>query len=89
MYDGKSQLLVANPIHRYLLNSTMLKAFKWDADGGLTLYIQKASPGAALQANWLPAPDGLLYGVFRVYVPGKDVQDGTWKKPPMQATSIQ
>ena len=89
MYDGKSQLLVANPIHRYLLNSTMLKSFKWDADGGLTLYIQKDSPGAALQANWLPAPDGPFYGVLRVYVPGKEVQDGAWKKPPMQPTAIQ
>ena len=89
VYDGKSQLLVENPIHRYLLNSTTLKSYKWDADGGLTLYIQNASPGAALQPNWLPAPDGPFYGVFRVYVPGKDVQDGTWKKPPMQATAIQ
>jgi hypothetical protein len=84
MYDGKSQLLVANPLHRYLLNSTMLKAFKFDKDGGLTLYIQKTSPGAAWQANWLPAPDGLFYAVLRVYMPGEGVQNGTWKKPPMQ-----
>jgi len=88
MYDGKSQLLVANNIHRYLLNSTMLNSFKWDADGGLTLYIQKNSPGATWQPNWLPAPDGPFYGVLRVYVPGKDVQDGTWKKPPMQPTAV-
>jgi hypothetical protein len=88
MYDGKSQLLVANPIHRYLLNSTMVKSFKWDADDGLTLYIQKNSPGAALQPNWLPAPDGPFYGVLRVYVPGKEVQDGRWKKPPMQPTAV-
>ncbi|MGA8035170.1 MAG: DUF1214 domain-containing protein [Candidatus Acidiferrales bacterium] len=72
-----------------MLNSTMLKAFKWDPDGGLTLYIQKPSLGAALQPNWLPVSDGPFYGILRVYVPGKDVQDGTWKKPPMQPTSIQ
>ena len=53
MYNGKTQLLVANPLKRYLLNSTMLKAFKWDKDGGLTLHIQKESPGAAQQSNWL------------------------------------
>jgi hypothetical protein len=84
MYDGKSQLLVANPLKRYLLNSTMLKSFKFEKDGGLTLYIQKQSPGTALQANWLPAPDGPFYGILRVYMPGKDIQDATWKKPSMQ-----
>ena len=56
MYDGKTQFLVANPIKRYLLNSTMLKSFKYGADGSLTLYVQKESPGAAKEANWLPAP---------------------------------
>jgi hypothetical protein len=30
-------------------------------DGSLTLYIQKESPGAALESNWLPAPDGPFY----------------------------
>jgi hypothetical protein len=87
MYDGKSQLLVANPLHRYLLNSTMLKALKYDKDGGLTLYVQKNSPGAALQANWLPAPDGPFYGILRVYMPGEAVQNATWKKPLMQPVS--
>ena len=45
MYDGTSQLLVANPIHRYLLNSTTLKAYKYGPDGSLTFYVQKDSPG--------------------------------------------
>ena len=41
MYDGKSQLLVANPLKRYLLNSTMLKSYRYEADGSLTLYATK------------------------------------------------
>ncbi len=44
MYDGKSQLLIKNPINRYLINSPMLPAMKKNADGSLTLYIQKDSP---------------------------------------------
>src|SRR5205823_8710619 len=41
MYDGKSQLLIKNPINRYLINSPMLPNIKKNADGSLTLYIQK------------------------------------------------
>ena len=84
MYDGKTQLLVANPAKRYLLNSTTLKSYKYGADGSLTFTISNANPGAAKQANWLPAPDGPFYCVFRVYLPGNTVLDGTWKKPQMQ-----
>ena len=38
MYDGKTQLLIENPINRYLLNSPMLPAMKTNADGSLTLF---------------------------------------------------
>ena len=41
MYDGKNSLLVANPLNRYLINSPMLPTLKRDADGGLTIYVQK------------------------------------------------
>jgi hypothetical protein len=84
MYDGKTQLLVANPLKRYLLNSTTLKSYKYGSDGSLTLYISNTNPGPAKQPNWLPAPNGPFYAVFRVYLPGDTVLDGTWKKPPMQ-----
>jgi hypothetical protein len=31
---------------------------KKNADGSLTLYVQKDSPGADKESNWLPAPNG-------------------------------
>ena len=86
MYDGKTQLLVANPLKRYLLNSTMLKSFKYGPDGSLTLYVQKDSPGAEKQSNWLPAPDGPFYAILRIYMPAPEVINGTWKKPLMVPT---
>jgi len=67
MYDGKTQLLIKNPINRYLINSPMLPTMKKSADGSLTLYIQNDSPGADKEANWLPAPDGPIYLVMRLY----------------------
>ena len=36
MYDGKSQLLVKNPLNRYLINSPMLSAMKKNTDDSLT-----------------------------------------------------
>ena len=81
MYDGKTQLLVANPINRYLLNSTTLGTYKRGEDGSITFYIQKDSPGASLEPNWLPAPDGRFYLVLRLYLPEPAVFDGKWKPP--------
>ena len=81
MYDGKTQLLVANPIDRYLINSPMLPDMKKNADGSLTIYVQHDSPGKAKESNWLPAPDGPIYMVMRLYWPKQGALDGTWKPP--------
>ena len=92
MYDGKSQFLIKNPIDRYLINSPMLPGMKKNADGSLTLYIQKDSPGKAKEANWLPAPNDTIYMAFRLYWP-KDTPpsilppgEGTWKPPGVVAS---
>jgi hypothetical protein len=87
MYDGKTQLLIENPINRYLINSPMLPGMKKNADGSLTIYIQNKSPGADKEANWLPAPDGPIYLLIRLYVPKTTppsilpVGEGTWQPP--------
>ncbi|WP_414928533.1 DUF1254 domain-containing protein [Pseudomonas sp. IT-P74] len=87
MYDGKSQLLIKNPVNRYLINSPMLPDMKKNADGSLTLYIQKDSPGADKESNWLPAPNDLIYMVMRLYWPKTENPSvlppgkGTWSPP--------
>lgn len=84
MYELPSSLLAANPINRYLINSPMLSELKRDADGGLTLYVQKESPGADKESNWLPAPNGPFMAVMRLYWPKEEALNGTWKQPPLQ-----
>ncbi|QWC92637.1 DUF1254 domain-containing protein [Cupriavidus metallidurans] len=83
MYDGQSKLLVANPLNRYLINASMLGQLKRDGDGGLTLYVQKDSPGKDKASNWLPAPDGSFYTILRVYLPKQEMLSGQWRQPPM------
>ena len=84
MYNLPSQLLVANPIQRYLINSPMLPQLKLDSDGGLTLYIQADSPTADHQANWLPAPKGPFMLTLRYYWPKPELLSGEWKSPSVQ-----
>jgi hypothetical protein len=87
MYDGKSQLLIKNPIDRYLVNSPMLPNLKRDANGSLTIYIQNKSPGADKESNWLPAPDDTVYLVMRLYWPKTEppsilpLDKATWRPP--------
>jgi Protein of unknown function (DUF1214) len=54
-------------IDRYLINSPMLQGMKNNADGSLTLYIQKDSPCQDGESNWLPAPNETIYLVMRLY----------------------
>ncbi len=89
MYYGKSQLMVENLINRYLVNTAMASHMKKNADGSLTIYIQKDSPGKDKEANWLPAPNDTAYLVMRLYWPKPateavsilPVGKGTWKPP--------
>ena len=81
MYDLPKQLLVANPINRYLINSPMLPDLVLGEDGSLTLYLSAAQPEGDKAKNWLPAPAGPFMVVQRIYLPDPSVLDGSWKQP--------
>jgi hypothetical protein len=70
LYDLANNYTVPNPINRYSLGSGD-KTLKLNPDGSLTIYLQKGSPGAAHEANWLPAPEGGYYLILRAYAPGE------------------
>jgi len=87
IYNGKTQLLIENPINRYLINSPMLPDMKRNTDGSLTIYIQHESPGADKESNWLPAPNGPIYLAMRLYWPRVESPSilppgrGSWQPP--------
>lgn len=65
----------------------MLPGMQKGEDGSLTLHIQKDSPGTDKESNRLPAPDGPIYLVMRLYWPKTEppsillVGAGTWQLP--------
>jgi hypothetical protein len=87
MYELPDRYLIANSINRYLINSPMLPDLKKNADGGLTICIQRDSPGADAESNWLPAPNGPFIMALRLYWPKAEALEGRWKPPPLQRVS--
>jgi hypothetical protein len=81
MYDSK-QRFIANPIGRYAIGDR--DRLKFDDDGSLTLYVQRESPGADKESNWLPAPEDEFNLFMRLYWPKKEALDGTWKPPAVE-----
>jgi hypothetical protein len=79
LYELPSELLSANSLNRYLVNSLMLSSMQRDADGGLSIYIQHDSPGGDKISNWLPAPRGAIKLILRLYAPRPEVSN--WKAP--------
>ncbi|MDW9830370.1 DUF1214 domain-containing protein [Sinorhizobium meliloti] len=75
---GSDMLLVENDFKRYSIGSTT-DGLKQDADGSLTILIQKNKP--ADTANWLPAPEGDFNLTMRFYGPETTVLDGSYRLP--------
>jgi len=87
MYDEITQFLVENPINRYLINAPMLSDLKKNEDGSISIYIQRDSPGKEKESNWLPAPNGPIFLVMRIYWPKTESPsvlppgEGDWRPP--------
>ena len=84
MYNGDF-FFVANPINRYSISPR--QDLKTNEDGSTDIYIQKDSPGADKESNWLPAPEGKFILMLRMYWPNESdpsILNGTWKIPPVK-----
>jgi len=70
-------------MNRYGILSSM--PLKFNSDGSLDIYLQRNSPGADKESNWLPVPPSGAFNVtVRVYQPKRTILDGTYHLPPIQ-----
>ena len=83
MYSLPDQALVQNPLDRYSLGSKS-PSLVYGADGSLTLYLFKESPGESREGNWLPAPDGPFSLTLRMYLPKQDAIPPLYVPPPLR-----
>lgn len=74
---------VDNPINRFAIGDRT-KDLKLDADGGLTIFIQKSAPGGDKDRNWLPSGGGSFHLVLRMYLPKPEALNGAWQPPAVQ-----
>jgi len=82
MYDIEG-FFFNNPVNRYGIGN-MAEKLKPDPDGGLTILIQKDSPGKGKEANWLPAPAEGFFMALRLYQPEERMYRGEYIVPPVQ-----
>jgi hypothetical protein len=76
---------VPNPLNKFTVSPR--NNLKANADGSITLYFQKDSPGKDKESNWLPAPAGEFIPMMRMYYPktkAPSVLDGSWVPPKIQ-----
>jgi hypothetical protein len=83
LYDGKTKLLVDNPINRYAIGDRT-KGIQYGEDGSLTIHLSHQKPDGDAASNWLPVPKGPFYTVIRAYNAEPEVFNGTWSPPPIR-----
>jgi hypothetical protein len=81
LYETETTAMYPNDTQRYNIGNKT-KGLTLAEDGSLTLYIQAEEPtDKAKHSNWLPAPEGEVYMVLRLYGAKQEVVDGNWTPP--------
>jgi hypothetical protein len=87
MYNAQ-YFFVTNPLDRYSISPR--QNLRRNEDGSVDIYIQKDTPGADDESNWLPAPDGRFILMLRMYWPSEgdpSILDGSWPPPAVKVAS--
>jgi hypothetical protein len=80
-YDSRG-LFAENSIRRYSIGSQdplKEEPETWQVE----IYVQRKSPGAGKESNWLPVPEGDFRLVLHLYWVGAPLLNGSWTPPPV------
>lgn len=80
IYDHEGYM-IDNPISRNAIGDR--DDLQFNEDGSLDIYIQRTTPGAEKESNWLPAPEGTFDLTLRTYWPTPEAITGEWTPPPV------
>lgn len=79
--DGRL-FFVPNALDRFAVGDRS-RHLRPERDGSIELFIQHGKPSGERVVNWLPAPKGKFVLVFRAYLPGAPLLDGSLRLPPV------
>lgn len=79
--DGRL-FFVPNELNRFAVGDRSQHLVRYP-DGSIELFIQHAKPSGERVVNWLPAPKGPFVLIFRAYLPGAGLLDGSVRLPPV------
>lgn len=79
--DGRL-FFVPNALNRFAIGDRS-DHIRPEPGGGIELFVQAARPSGERVVNWLPAPKGNFVLMFRAYLPGAPLLDGSLRLPPV------
>jgi hypothetical protein len=77
--DGRL-FFVPNDLNRFAVGDRSQHLVRYP-DGSIELFIQNTRPSGERVVNWLPAPKGPFVLMFRAYLPGAGLLDGSVRLP--------
>jgi hypothetical protein len=84
--DGRL-FFVPNDLNRFAVGDRS-QHLRPERDGSIELFVQHGKPSGERVVNWLPAPKGKFVLMFRAYLPGAPLLDGSLRLPPVTEGEI-
>lgn len=84
--DGRL-FFVPNDLNRFAVGDRS-EHLRPERDGSIELFVQATKPSGERVVNWLPAPKGPFVLMFRAYLPGAGLLDGSVRLPPVTEGEI-
>lgn len=84
--DGRL-FFVPNDLNRFAVGDRS-DHLRPERDGSIELFVQATKPSGERVVNWLPAPKGPFVLMFRAYLPGAGLLDGSVRLPPVTEGEI-